>query len=463
MTHTLHNAARYAVRGLFRDNRLCDRLVRELHRNERLAPEELDRLTDRWLLRSLKAASARIAHYGRLRITCSERDVREFLRERVSVVAKDDLIRDRADFYPDGGRLRAWSIVGKTSGTTGSPLQTIRSPMSVIWANAFKKRHWTWSDFRPGLPVATLRGDMVVPIDREMPPFWFHDRYNNNLIFSSRHLRPDCIDAIIDRLAQFRPYILEAYPSTAYELARYLAARGRHIEIPYVYTGSEPLYAGQRQLIAQQFQTTIMDHYGMAERVAYATECEHGNLHLNTDYSFVEIVDGAGRPTSDYGFVVGTTYHNLTMPLLRYRLNDKTKWKPGRCACGRTYPMIESVLGKYEDTIYASNGAPVSASLVTFVFKDMQHIERSQVAQTGEGKWEVRIVPATGFSQSDRERLLRGFRETVDPDLEVAVVLADDIPRTDSGKYRWVVNEYRTGASGDQAPRTETIKERNPA
>lgn len=443
MTGSLQQTARYAVRGLFRDNQVCTRLVSTLTRHERLPREEIDRIAARWLLRSLKVAVDRIEYYRGLRITCGERDVHEFLREHFPILGKSDLLREHKRLYPNGGRIRAWSIVGKTSGTTGSPLKVLRSPMSVLWANAFKKRHWTWSQFRPGMPFATLRGDLVTPIERDTPPFWFHDRYNNNLILSSRHLRPKCIDEIADRLERFRPHLLEAYPSTAYELARFLARQGRRIAIPYVYTGSEPLYDHQRQLISQQFQATIMDHYGMAERVAYATECEHGNLHLNSDYSFVEIVDDQGLPTSAPGYVVGTTYHNLAMPLLRYRLNDKTKWKSGSCACGRAYPVIESVVGKYEDTIYASNGSPVSASLVTFVFKDMQHVERSQVAQIGEGKWEVRVVPAPGFTEADRERLVRGFRQTVDPSLEVSIVLMDDIPRTASGKYRWVVNEYR--------------------
>ncbi len=58
-----------------------------------------------------------------------------------------------------------------------------------------------------------------------------------------------------------------------------------------------------------------MEYYGMAERVAYASECERGNLHVNTDYSYVEIVDDDGKPTSGDGYIVGTTFHNTVMPL----------------------------------------------------------------------------------------------------------------------------------------------------
>ncbi len=447
VTTLLQNNVRYAVRGLFRENPVRSRIVSILHEHEQMSEQELQRITSRWLLRSLRAAT-RLSRYASLRINCSEHDVCDFVRDRVPISDKTDLLRVPLQFYPHGGRIYPWTIVGKTSGTTGTPLTVVRSVASVLWANAFKKRHWTWSGFREGMPVATLRGDLVVPVEQKIPPYWFYNRYNNHLVFSSRHLRQGCIAAIADELERFSPFILEAYPSTAYELARYLKEQSRRIPIPFVYTGSEPLYDYQRDLIRNQFEAKIMDHYGMAERVAYATECEFGNMHLNTDYSFVEIVDGEGRPTADCGYVVGTTYHNLAMPLMRYRLNDQAKWKRGRCECGRTYPMIERVIGKYEDVICASTGSPVSASLVTFVFKEMQHIDKSQVAQVAQDRWEVRIVPADGFTDADRQKLISRFRTLVDPSLKIDVVLTNDIPRTEAGKYRWVVNEYQNNRGG---------------
>lgn len=401
-------------------------------------------LAARWLLRSLRTAAFRIAAYRSLKVNCAESDVWDFVRNHVPIVDKADLLGSPQKFYPGNGRIYPWTIVGKTSGTTGTPLTVIRSVRSIMWANAFKKRHWTWSGFREGMPVATLRGDLVVPVEQQAPPYWFYNRYNNHLVFSSRHLRPACMEAIADKLEQFSPVVLEAYPSTAAELARYLKERNRRIAIPYVYTGSEPLYDYQRELIQTRFEAKIMDHYGMAERVAYATECEFGNMHLNTDYSYVEIVDADGNHTDDYGYVVGTTYHNLTMPLLRYRLQDRAKWKRGRCSCGRVYPMIERVVGKYEDLIYASTGSPVSASLVTFVFKEMQHIQKSQVAQVAPSRWEVRVVPTEGFSDLDRQQLIKRFLTLVDPGLTIDVVLRKDIPRTEAGKYQWVVNEYQS-------------------
>jgi phenylacetate-CoA ligase len=214
-----------------------------------------------------------------------------------------------------------------------------------------------------------------------------------------------------------------------------------------VFTGSEQLYPHQRQLIEARFTACVMDHYGMAERIAYATECEYGSLHVNTDYSHVEIVDDDGQPTADEGYLVGTTFHNTLMPLVRYRMSDRTRWRPGACRCGRTYPMIEPVTGKYEDTLFGSQGQRISPSVVTFAFKGLRGIKYSQVAQVADGVWEIRVVPAVEFNEAERNRLIENVRHLVDPGLQVRVREVAEIARTAAHKYRWIVNESKQASS----------------
>src|SRR3569833_2272178 len=225
------------------------------------------------------------------------------------------------------------------------------------------------------------------------------------MIVSSRHLREGCVDHIIDMLSQFAPYMMETYPSTAYELA----------------------------LLLERRYTSL--------RIAYATECERGSLHVNTDYSYVEIVDEDGKPTDDEGYVVGTTFHNGLMPLLRYRMSDRTRWRRTACACGRTYPVIEPVTGKYEDTLYGSRGQRISPSVVTFAFKSLRGIKCSQVAQTDEGAWEVRVVPDASFSEAERNRLVENDKQHDEPGNHDTVREVAEIARTSAHKYRWIVNE----------------------
>jgi phenylacetate-CoA ligase len=103
--------------------------------------------------------------------------------------------------------------------------------------------------------------------------------------------------------------------------------------------------------------------------------------------------------------------------------------------------MIEPVTGKWEDRIFGSNGAFVSPSVLTFAFKGVQNIKKSQVAQVAAERWEIRLVPAPEFGADDQHKLVDNIHKLVDPGVSVDVVLRDEIPCTASGKFRWVVNE----------------------
>lgn len=435
----------YGGRALVRDNALGQRLVRKLRRHETMDGEALQALGDRLLHRSLQAAIAQLPYYAHIQRDFAPHEARQALRELFPVIDKTTLLDQPQTLYPNGGVKRPWQALGKTSGTTGTPLVVFRSLASVQMEQAFIKRHWAWNGFFDGMPRASLRGDMVAELASKEPPFWFENRYNRQLLLSSRHLTDTCVDAIIAKLRDYAPAMLQAYPSTAYTLAQHLQRRRQALDIPVVFTASEPLYPHQQELISAHLGGNIRDMYGMAERVAFATQCEYGSLHVNPDYSHVEILDQHGEPTDGVGYVVGTTLHNLAMPLVRYRLSDRTRWKPGRCACGRPFPMIEPVSGKLEDRITGGDGSEISASVLTFAFKGVEHVRKSQVAQVGPGQWELRLVPDYGFSRADEDKLLHNIHHLVDPTVRVRIVLRDALPETAAGKFRWVVNEWQDG------------------
>lgn len=442
MTSQLKNELLFGTRALLRDNPFSRLRLRALRRNESLTREQLDRLQDTLLHRTLRMAIARLPFYAHIARDFPISAARDMLRTAFPVIDKAMLLAQRDSLYPHCGHARPWQALGKTSGTTGTPLTVLRSVQSLLMEQAFIRRHWAWSGYSAGMVRATLRGELVVGITASTPPFWFWNRYNRQLLISSRHLTEKHADAIIDRLESLAPAMLQAYPSTAFTLAGLLERRRQRLRIPFIFTASEPLYPHQRALIVDRLGGHVMDMYGMAERVALATECEYGQMHVNPDYSFVEIVDDDGQPTDDVGYVVGTTFHNLAMPLVRYRLSDRTRWKRGQCACGRAFPMIEGVTGKFEDCLTGSDGAAVSASVLTFAFKGLANIDKSQVAQVGRANWEVRVVPLPGFTPTDQQLLVENIHQLVDPHVAVKVVLKDDIPATAAGKFRWVVNEF---------------------
>lgn len=429
-------------RHLMRRNAFALARTAALRSRESASPAQLQAQQDALLRQTLAAARARLPYYRALPAPEPGADPRAWLRMHAPVIAKADLTSRRSAFYPNGGRRLPWWPLGKTSGTSGSPLEVFRSVDSVIWEEAFHLQFWSWAGWQPGQPQAVLRGDQIKPIKEQQPPFWLWDRYGRQLFLSTRHMNNAAAGPMLDAIAQAGIRHLRGYPSSVFELARHAERLGHPLRLDTVITGSEPLYPSQREQVERSFGCRVADFYGMAERIAFAAQCEHGFYHLNPEYSYVEILDEQDAPTAGFGNIVGTTLRNLAMPLLRYRIADRARWLPGDCPCGRHYPRIELSSGKVEDQLFDLEGTPVSASIITFALKGLDSIEKSQVAQTGPGEWVVRIVPGEGYDVHSPERMRQNFLTYVSQKITLRIQLVDDIPLQPSGKFKWVSQEW---------------------
>ena len=373
-----------------------------------------------------------------------ERDRLGFLRSAFPIIDKTSLLRAQSNYFPHG-RIPAWyrAIVAETSGTTGTPLNVYRSLGSTLTEEAFQLQHWHWAGWRSGWRQAVLRGEIVVPVERREPPFWFEDRAGGQLVLSTRHLDRQTAGLFAAQIARFGPTQLRAYPSAAYELATFVAEANIPVHFDAVVTSSEMLYDFQRERIESVFKTQVFDSYGMAERVAFAAECELGGMHVNPEYGVVEIVDEQGEPTEDEGTIVGTALFNSAMPLIRYRMNDTARWSREPCACGRTYPVIEKISGRLADQLFDLDGRAVNCTVIGFAFDGMRNIRKAQVVQTAADRWLIRIVPDPGYVPADGQRVLDKLAHDVSPRVKAEIAVVDSIPVLPSGKYKWVLQDYR--------------------
>jgi len=77
-------------------------------------------------------------------------------------------------------------------------------------------------------------------------------------------------------------------------------------------------------------------------------------MHMWTDYFYFELIDsktGERTGPGEIGEIVVTTLRKEGAPLIRYRTHDLTREIPGECPCGRSYPRIDTVLGRSDDMV----------------------------------------------------------------------------------------------------------------
>jgi len=361
--------------------------------------------------------------------------------EKLPILTKDD-VRDHFDelISTRSSRLRG-HMVG-TSGTPGTPLHVLLDRRREAMETALGLRQLGWAGFRRGEKKAVFRG-LEIPNAKHGDSFYCRfDRRENALHFSSAHISARTLPGVIEALRHFRPALVWGYPSTVHTVASYLRSRGEPagLNLKAISLSSEPLYDWQRRDVEEAFETRVFDWYGLSEGVISFCECEyHDGYHVNAESGILEFL-----PTPDVSGIteiVGTGLDNYLMPLIRYRTGDIGGPLEKICRCGRGLPLVAQVQTKKDDIVVTPDGRWISPSVLTFPFKSIHGIEKSQLVQRGLDELVVRLAVRDGYSQDQEKALMSGLQARLGPEVKITVDYVDDIPRTTAGKYRWVVSE----------------------
>lgn len=337
---------------------------------------------------------------------------------------------------------RGW-LHGHTSGTTGTPLGLWYDRDTCVMTNAVDRQHKRWAGMRDDAWIGVLLGRVIVPVDRQVAPFWRVNRVQRQVWFSSFHMSDENLPLYVAELQQRQIRALEGYPSTLYILAKHLLQKGVQLPMDAVVCSSETLHAAQRSAIEAAFGVRLSDFYGLAERVIFAGECGHGGKHLAETYGYTEVVDEHGRavPDGEPGFLVGTSLHNVATPMIRYRTGDISAIVTEPCPCGRASRRIRDITTKAEDIVVTPDGRMISPSVLTHPFKPLEHIAVSQVIQEALDHVIVKVVPMDGYDDEEERSLVAALNERLGEQVDVEVQRVSAIPRESSGKFRWVISK----------------------
>ncbi len=102
---------------------------------------------------------------------------------------------------------------------------------------------------------------------------------------------------------------------------------------------------------------------------------------------------------------------------------------------------MQSVTTKDEDVITTPDGRLVSSSALTHPFKPLKYVAESQIIQEDEKTIRIKIVKVDGYSDKDTEFLETEMRKRLGDQMQYIIEFVESIPRTKSGKFRWVVSK----------------------
>ena len=262
-------------------------------------------------------------------------------------------------------------------------------------------------------------------------------------------------------IRDLRPQVLTCTPSYAIRLGEALAEAGltqqAGLSLRVGIFGAEPWTQEMRVRINELLGITALDIYGLSEVIGpgVAAECvvAADGLHVNEDHFLAETLDPVtGQPVADGspGELVFSTLTKEAMPLLRYRTGDIAALRPGTCECGRTLVKMSKVTGRKDDMLVV-RGVNVYPSEIERVLLATPAVAPDYLLVVDEREGQLDLIaccelitaggtdsgPAAGLKAGLEGRL----REAVGVRVNVAVLPAGSVPRTEVGKavrvIRW--------------------------
>ncbi len=354
----------------------------------------------------------------------------------------------RAEVHAQGGALHSRNVPaahapvtqGQTSGSTGTPVTFLATPVTQLFWQTFNLRDHLWHRRDLSLKLATIRPDRGVRGEQGVTvPHWsaaiaeICPNGPSSILHSS-----NLIGRQIEWLAEQDPDYLLTLASNLLELAREMRRRGVKLgRLREARTFGDALRSEGRAECAALLGVPLVDMYTSQEAGYLALQCpESEHYHVQSESAIVEILDDGGRPCGPGGVgkVVVTPLHNFAMPLIRYEIGDYAE-AGAPCPCGRGLAVIRRVLGRERNLAVAPDGRKFFPSFAAETWTHLAPIRQIQLVQKSPSRIEVRVAAQRRLDASEERDVADALRESLGHPFELAFAYLEAIPRAPSGKY----------------------------
>ena len=353
---------------------------------------------------------------------------KDALREQYEAFKADDFSR----YHP----RPVW-----TSGSTGTPLKIYWEPRSNVLQFASIWRQFSWVGYRLGEPFLDIRSGHEFE-----PSQWYRwNAWCRGLEIDPDKLHDSNVMEYAAILRKFKIKLWRGHPIGIHRLCQLFSDAGiEDIKPKYVFTLAEMLFKYQKKFIESWTGLPLLVKYGLNERCVHIFQCPKGGYHISPEQGIVEIIREDGTPArpGERGRIIGTGLHNLAFPLLRYDTRDYATQSDDRCSCGRTLPLIDSFIGRFDDFLLTADGTWVSALAIQLY--DIDGVGLTQLVQNDSFSLDVYIVTTSSFCKRTIGQVVNTFKKRLGTSMDIRVHPVKEIPFYKEGeKFKFVISHIK--------------------
>lgn len=412
--------------------------------------EENRNLQREKLFKLVKYAGQNIPYYQRIiqkyNIRFSEDTIFEDIK-KFPILTKD-IIRNNFDQlykFRDNTYYR-----NTTSGSTGEPAIFYQDRYCLEWQIAAKILFDEWAGRKIGEPIVKLWGAIedILKGGQGIKGYLKRQLYGVTTLNSYMMTERNLYD-YVQRINKIKPRLILAYSNSIDELCRFI--QEQHISVYFpkaIMTSAGVLFPEFRKRIDEVFHAPVFDCYGSREVGDIACNCEKTDeLHLIPQLHYLEILNDNGKEVNqgESGEVIITLLTNYTMPLIRYKIEDRGVFSEAECSCGRGFPFIKKVEGRIRSIFRNKQGDIIDGGFFIQLFYFRDYLKKVQVIQKDYDFLVVNLVlkdhQKIKDAETDFKEINKKIKLAMGDGTEIQFNIVDEIKPSPSGKYMYTFSQ----------------------
>jgi phenylacetate-CoA ligase len=355
--------------------------------------------------------------------------------ENLPLLTKDRIQKSLGEF--DKNNSSKFYVT--TGGVTGKPGKFYQS--NNIWFKelAFVYNYFEGFGYNPTKIKASFRGGDFSDLKKNR--YWLYNPNYNEFHFSPFHLNQKTVECYVSKLNKLKPKYFHGYPSVFITLAKLMVKQ--NLKLDYtpstIFLISEGFTERDIDFLRVFFKCEVSSFYGHSERLVFApADKELKSYTPNLVYGYFELIDKNGnviRENNIDGEIVGTSYDNLAMPLIRYRTGDYTSYIDFKT---KTFAPITGKWGQM--SLVGLDNEEITLTSLNLHSEELDNILKVQFVQKEKGKVTMFLIFQKNTKKNDLNLIEKLLTERVGSTVNFKAVECVKFKLNSRGKAPLIIN-----------------------
>jgi phenylacetate-CoA ligase len=355
--------------------------------------------------------------------------------------------KEKSDDYISKTVSKQSLIANRTGGSTSEPVKFYMDRFTVEYYEAARWRGLSWWGITPGSRSVMIWGNPLELNQAAQKKYRMKEKLlKNRIIIPAYSLKPESMTDYLKTITRFSPEYIYGYASAlhAFSVLMLQQKLDLPIKLKAVVSTAETLHDFQREIIEKAFKCSVVNEYGARDGGILAYQCSHGNMHISSENTILEVVDSKTlQPIShgQSGLLLVTDLNNFSAPRLRYQIGDRAILSNQTCPCGIGLPILEKIDGREDDMFVTIDGKLVHGHAFNHVSRSLNALKKFQIIQHDPSQAELSIIKNENADDGELEGFIQGVQQIL-PGTQINIKFVEDIPVSGSGKFRYAIRKF---------------------